>query len=83
VLLPGTDTDAAAEIAQRFLDSLVQPVRANGHLLHVRASVGIATAVGDDPEDLLRRADAAMYTAKRRGKGTSTTTATALRRPVG
>jgi diguanylate cyclase (GGDEF)-like protein/PAS domain S-box-containing protein len=70
VLLPGTGVEGASEIAQRFLDSLVQPVRAHGHLLHVRASVGIATAVGDDPEELLRRADTAMYTAKRQGKGT-------------
>jgi diguanylate cyclase (GGDEF)-like protein/PAS domain S-box-containing protein len=69
VLLPGADPAVAAEVAQRFLDALTQPVRAHGHLLHVRASVGIAAADQEDPGELLRHADAAMYTAKRDGKG--------------
>jgi len=42
---------------------------AHGHLLRVRASVGIAVAHHDDPGELLRHADAAMYTAKREGRG--------------
>jgi diguanylate cyclase (GGDEF)-like protein len=69
VLLPDADADAAAEVAQRFLDSLIQPVRVHGQLLHVRASVGTAVDGSGDPDELLRRADAAMYTAKRQGKG--------------
>jgi len=69
VLLPESDADTAAGIAQRFLDSLVQPVRVHGHLLDIRASVGTAVDDSGDPDELLRRADAAMYTAKRQGKG--------------
>ncbi|HEU4425377.1 MAG TPA: diguanylate cyclase [Pilimelia sp.] len=69
VLLPGADAATATLIAQRFLDSLIQPVRVHGHLLHVRASVGTAVDYSSDPDELLRRADAAMYTAKRQGKG--------------
>jgi diguanylate cyclase (GGDEF)-like protein/PAS domain S-box-containing protein len=69
VLMPGADAHTAAGIAHRFLDSLVQPVRVHGHLLRVRASVGTAVDDSGDLDELLRRADAAMYTAKRQGKG--------------
>ena len=69
VLLPGAGPETAAAIAQRFLDALDQPVHAHGHLLRVHASVGIAAETADDPGELLRHADAAMYMAKRQGKG--------------
>jgi diguanylate cyclase (GGDEF)-like protein/PAS domain S-box-containing protein len=68
-LLPDTDADTAARIAGRFLESLGEPVRTDdGDLLRVRASVGIAAGGCDDADTLLRQADAAMYTAKRRGR---------------
>ena len=52
--------EEAWTIGARMLDDLGTP-----------ASLGIAVAVRDeDPEDLLRRADAAMYAAKRDGGGT-------------
>jgi GGDEF domain-containing protein len=41
----------------------------HGHQLTVRASIGIAAECGCDPDALLRSADAAMYEAKRTGKG--------------
>jgi diguanylate cyclase (GGDEF)-like protein/PAS domain S-box-containing protein len=69
VLLPGTDYAIATVIAQRFLDLLAQPLQVHGHLLTVRASIGIAAARANDPDALLRSADAAMYAAKRTGKG--------------
>jgi diguanylate cyclase (GGDEF)-like protein len=69
ILLPGTGPDEAAAIAQRFLDLLAEPVRADEHRLRIRASVGIAADPAGDPDALLRSADAAMYSAKRTGKG--------------
>ena len=44
----------------------------SGNQLRVTASIGVATAGGEDTaDDLLRNADVAMYAAKRRGKGRS------------
>ena len=37
-------------------------------LVEVTASVGVAVASGVDADELLRRADAAMYAAKRTGR---------------
>ncbi|HYN92842.1 MAG TPA: diguanylate cyclase [Pilimelia sp.] len=68
-LLPGASAAEAATLAERFLDSLADPVLTDGHVLTVRASVGIAAAAGGDPDALLRAADAAMYAAKQQGKG--------------
>ncbi|GAA2704701.1 putative bifunctional diguanylate cyclase/phosphodiesterase [Actinoplanes palleronii] len=46
------------------------PVRAAGHELVVEASFGLAPArPGDTADELLRRADVAMYEAKGQGKG--------------
>jgi diguanylate cyclase (GGDEF)-like protein len=72
-LLRGADADAAAEVAQRFLDSLAEPVEVAGNRVFVKASVGVATApqpgTGGTTPDLLRDADAALRRAKQRGKG--------------
>jgi diguanylate cyclase (GGDEF)-like protein len=48
-----------------------RPVQAFGQELVVQASIGLAVADGPDvtAEELLRRADVAMYQAKSRGKG--------------
>jgi diguanylate cyclase (GGDEF)-like protein/PAS domain S-box-containing protein len=74
-LLRGATADAAAEVAQRFLDSLAEPVEVAGNRVFVKASIGVATAPeaggptsGTTP-DLLRDADAALRRAKQLGKG--------------
>ncbi|MFS0698996.1 putative bifunctional diguanylate cyclase/phosphodiesterase [Cellulomonas sp. 179-A 4D5 NHS] len=63
--------DVACTVAQRICDSLALPMLTEGHLLQPSASIGIA--VSDEPgvtSDLLvSQADAAMYRAKRRRKG--------------
>jgi len=69
ILLPGATPATAAAVAERFLELLTEPVCAHDHLLQVRASVGVASEPADDPDALLRSADAAMYAAKRTGKG--------------
>ncbi|WP_127502470.1 putative bifunctional diguanylate cyclase/phosphodiesterase [Actinoplanes solisilvae] len=58
---------------------LRSPVRAGGHELVVEASIGLAPArAGDTAEELLRRADVAMYEAKRQGKGRQVVYAAAM-----
>ncbi|BCY09687.1 hypothetical protein L3i22_047750 [Actinoplanes sp. L3-i22] len=57
-------------ILDRLAERLRLPLRAAGHELVVEASVGLAPArAGDGADELLRRADVAMYEAKSRGKG--------------
>jgi diguanylate cyclase (GGDEF)-like protein/PAS domain S-box-containing protein len=61
--------DHAEEVSARVLDVLRAPFDIAGHHVTVSASVGVASAAGTDPEELLRNADVAMYEAKGGGKG--------------
>jgi diguanylate cyclase (GGDEF)-like protein/PAS domain S-box-containing protein len=65
------DTRAVVEVAERILDALHSPIVVDGREVYARASIGIATRRGPTttPEELLRNADLAMYTAKANGKG--------------
>ena len=70
LLLPGLAADGVDRVLRRISESLLVPVEADDQLLSVRASFGVATgAAGDDPGELLRRADIAMYEAKALGQG--------------
>ena len=72
VLLDGVSDPAEAEsIAGRFVERLRAPFIIGGREHVVRASVGIAVAASGQRSaaDLLRDSDAAMYEAKRQGKG--------------
>ena len=65
--------DDVQRVATRILDALKFPVSCDGHEVFCRASIGLAVAEGTaqteaDVEALLRNADVAMYSAKRRGK---------------
>jgi diguanylate cyclase (GGDEF)-like protein len=72
VLLPRTASpDEAEPVASRLLEALGAPVAIEGHELVVPASIGVAAAgVGEriEIDELLRRADVAMYHAKAQGK---------------
>jgi diguanylate cyclase (GGDEF)-like protein/PAS domain S-box-containing protein len=67
VLLPATDVAGARAVARALLAVLDAPVELEGQALHVGASIGVALAPdhGPDSRTLLRRADVAMYAAKR------------------
>jgi diguanylate cyclase (GGDEF)-like protein len=70
LLLHGLRGEEATDVLARITDALSRPVHALGYDLLVRASVGLAEAWPDaSPQELLRRADLAMYAAKERGKG--------------
>ena len=67
VLLPGADEATACALASDILAALAAPFTLEGQSLDVGASIGIALAPahGGDTATLLRRADVAMYIAKR------------------
>ena len=70
------DAAAASTLAEKILATFEEPFEAPfeaaGQSLSVEASIGISLypGDGDDPETLLRNADAAMYKAKADGRGT-------------
>ncbi|TMM04723.1 MAG: EAL domain-containing protein [Actinobacteria bacterium] len=61
----------AIGVAERVAEALRTPFALGGDEVHVRSSVGIALATlgTEDPDALVREADAAMYRAKERGGG--------------
>lgn len=60
--------DAALGLAQRILESLQRPFDVDVQCLEIGASIGVAIALpGETPDELLKRADAAMYQAKAAG----------------
>jgi diguanylate cyclase (GGDEF)-like protein/PAS domain S-box-containing protein len=65
------DVDVARAVAERMRRQLSAPVVVGDHTLEVGVSVGVAMLDGteDRPHQLLRDADAAMYLAKRAGRG--------------
>ncbi|WP_277186791.1 EAL domain-containing protein [Caballeronia sp. BR00000012568055] len=73
VLLPTDNIDAARLLATRMLRALEQPITIENQLVDVGASIGIVTFPdnGTDMNVLLRRADIAMYVAKRSNLGFS------------
>ena len=70
VLLEDAGDEAPEEVARSMAENLGAPFALGGQEVFVGASVGIALAgtPSDRPEDLIRRADLAMYAAKRKGK---------------
>lgn len=69
VVLEGRNvvTDAYG-VAEKILAGLDAEIAVQGHGLRIGASIGIALLSGrESPDDLVRRADVAMYRAKREG----------------
>jgi diguanylate cyclase (GGDEF)-like protein len=65
------DRSDVASLAQRVVAELAKPFDVLGHSVLVGASVGVAMAPldGDDPDRLIKRADMALFEAKRNGRG--------------
>jgi two-component system cell cycle response regulator len=60
----------AVLVAEKTLETLLQPFGIRGHELHIGTSIGISLYPDDsnDLEELIRLADAAMYRAKHAGR---------------
>lgn len=65
-----TDTDGAAHVAEKLLESIIQPYQIEQHSLVITPSIGIAMfpVDGENFESLSKCADVAMYRAKHDGR---------------
>jgi two-component system cell cycle response regulator len=73
VVMPDTDADAAASIAERLRDIIERTpfhLKGTGTAISITASLGIAcNSMGaETPEQLLKQADRALYEAKNAGR---------------
>lgn len=61
---------SAIQIAGQILDEIAVPLQLNGQKVFVSSSIGVVLDLAgyDNPEDVLRDADIAMYSAKANGK---------------
>ncbi|MCY1145714.1 sensor domain-containing diguanylate cyclase [Actinoplanes sp. Pm04-4] len=70
ILLDGISGSAVDQTVARIIAAFTAPVVVDEHRLVTRASFGIAEGrPGDDPAQVMRHADIAMYNAKTRGNG--------------
>ncbi|MGX5850317.1 bifunctional diguanylate cyclase/phosphodiesterase [Mesorhizobium sp. PL10] len=70
VLIDVRDVRSAEDVADRLLQKLQEPFKLMDDQVFVSASIGIALSTGPDAEadDLLRKADIALYEAKKNGR---------------
>jgi diguanylate cyclase (GGDEF)-like protein/PAS domain S-box-containing protein len=73
VMMPGISAQRAIPVAERLGERIAQPFDIAGARATVSSSIGVTctTISGQDPDDLLRDADAAMYQAKNNGRNQS------------
>ena len=70
VIVEGIDLRLLTDLAERILKHLDQPWTIGGRVLHYSASIGVALAEASDrPQDLLDKADLAMYSLKQHTPG--------------
>jgi diguanylate cyclase (GGDEF)-like protein/PAS domain S-box-containing protein len=60
---------STGRLIERIREQMAFPFPLAGREVHISASVGSASAVGGDVDEVLRHADVAMYVAKRAEKG--------------
>jgi diguanylate cyclase (GGDEF)-like protein len=74
IVQAGTDLQASesSSLAERLVEIVGAAYAIHGHQLNIGVSIGIAFAPndGEDPDQLLKNADMALYRAKEDGRGT-------------
>ncbi|MBT4078356.1 MAG: GGDEF domain-containing protein, partial [Gammaproteobacteria bacterium] len=70
MIAPFDNEKFAANVAAKIIEALISPIEISENQLYVTASIGIGIYPIDseNPETLLRNADAAMYHAKSKGR---------------
>jgi diguanylate cyclase (GGDEF)-like protein/PAS domain S-box-containing protein len=68
----GCDPSAPSALASRLVESISAPYDIAGHQLVIGVSIGVSLAPddGENPDQLLKNADLALYRAKADGRGT-------------
>ena len=69
IICEDTDEQAAVLVAAKILGELRKPFRRQGDEHEISVSIGVAVSPPHDFDDLVRRADGAMYRAKQLGGG--------------
>jgi diguanylate cyclase (GGDEF)-like protein/PAS domain S-box-containing protein len=71
ILMPATGLESANQMARKLIQALEEPFQVEGLSLQVETSVGITLYPehGNAPAALIRRADVAMYAAKKERSG--------------
>jgi diguanylate cyclase (GGDEF)-like protein len=73
VLLSGADADNAPQVADAILRRLREPVPlppgSAADVVRIDSTIGIARSTGQDPAEVLKQADLAMYRGKQDGRG--------------
>ncbi|GEN33821.1 sensor domain-containing protein [Aneurinibacillus danicus] len=69
ILIQGMDCEEARLKAVEIISLITSPIQTSDTEIHVTASIGISIypADGDSPEEVLKKAETAMYRAKERG----------------
>jgi len=72
VLIDTPDDAAAGRVCEKLVGRLSEPYEIAGETLSIGASVGVSRFPGDgqEPQNLFRLADQALYRAKQEGRGT-------------
>jgi diguanylate cyclase (GGDEF)-like protein/PAS domain S-box-containing protein len=69
VVADGLSTETLIELAQRIRSSVSGPFDVEGQRIGITVSIGVVVAApGEEPQSVVRRADALMYQVKRSGK---------------
>jgi diguanylate cyclase (GGDEF)-like protein len=70
ILMQMRKIEEIEDLSQKILESIRQPVKLMGHELNLTGSIGITLYPhdGEEPNELLRNADTAMYHAKESGR---------------